>query len=131
MHCRQPFVARKYVTKYCSLDCSRKAYKERIRQEKFKEYRKDQRSNPNLDVVQPEANAQGGMQARELINIEMLSVLTGISERTLYRLILDPCFPKLKIGRSLRFHRTTTISFINEKFADHERDIKNKANRQR
>jgi excisionase family DNA binding protein len=49
-------------------------------------------------------------------NIKELCLITNVSERTLYRLIKDKEFPKVKIGRRLLFNRDRVISHIENKY---------------
>jgi excisionase family DNA binding protein len=55
---------------------------------------------------------------QELIDIKVLSAVTSIGERTLYRLVKDKEFPKIKIGRSLLFHKRTVIDYIIKKYGN-------------
>ncbi|WP_431217949.1 helix-turn-helix transcriptional regulator [Puia sp. P3] len=52
----------------------------------------------------------------ELIDIKILCAITTIPERTMYRLVKDKDFPKLKIGRSVRFHKETVIQYLINKY---------------
>jgi len=56
--------------------------------------------------------------AKELVNILELSVVTGLSERTLFRLIKDQKFPKMKVGRRLLFDRERVIKYFNQKYGN-------------
>jgi len=55
---------------------------------------------------------------KELVNILELSVVTGLSERTLFRLIKDKKFPKMKVGRRLLFDRVKVIKYFNQNYGN-------------
>jgi excisionase family DNA binding protein len=114
--CKKPFTARKYTTKYCSLRCGQVAYKERERDAKY--VRTQEQNHATLQSAVQENKEQGlRPHERALITIQMLAFLTDFSERHLYRMIKQKGFPKVKVGRSLRFHRETTIAYIQQHFA--------------
>jgi excisionase family DNA binding protein len=50
------------------------------------------------------------------IGIKLLALTIGVSERTLFRLIKDNEFPRLKIGRKLLFHKESVIAYISTKY---------------
>lgn len=52
----------------------------------------------------------------DLIDIEQLSFYTSISKRTIFRLLSDSRFPKIKIGRRLLFNRAKVIGYLEERF---------------
>lgn len=54
--------------------------------------------------------------SKELLNVKELSVVTGVSERTLFRLIKDDAFPKMRLGRRLVFNRTLVIDYFTTKY---------------
>ncbi len=73
-------------------------------------------SPPSVEKIGPvKAEVPAGMG--DLITIQQLAQVTNLSERTLFRLIKDPEFPKIRIGRNLLFHRETVIQFIVRKYS--------------
>lgn len=129
-HCHRPFVARKYITKFCSLRCAQKAYKENQRNERLAANAKSEqgghapkRHRTEKLVEHAPPLSASSLHQREIIDVTQLSQLTGVSKRTIYRLMKSAGFPYLRIGKLLRFHKATTISFITEKFASYERNI--------
>ena len=56
------------------------------------------------------------MGTKMLISVKELSALSGLSERTLFRVMKDKSFPKLKIGKRLLFPKESVISYMNLKF---------------
>jgi len=112
-HCGIHFIAKKTGTKFCSLKCGQKNYKLRERINKInasKASSKPELSQPYKPIEKPYA------PEIEFINIKMLALVIGVSERTLFRLIKDNDLPRLKIGRRLLFHRKTVIDYISNKY---------------
>jgi hypothetical protein len=92
--CKKVFVAKTTVTRCCSDACAKKNYKKRQRDEKL--------ANANGDTKEQMQSLIGPLPAtdpvtdnieKELINVIELSIVTGLSERTLFRLMKDPKFP--------------------------------------
>lgn len=117
-HCNEIFIAQKATTKYCSLICAQRNYKLREKRERLKKVEAPAvvDSLPPVEKVGAvKAEAPAGMG--DLITIQQLAQVTNLSERTLFRLIKDPEFPKIRIGRNLLFHRETVIQFIVRKYS--------------
>jgi len=119
-HCNEIFIAKKATTKFCSLICAQRNYKLRAKKEKIKKGNEE-----NVNILKSEKVAKQASQSSlssqlpsELIDIKMLASVTSISERTLFRLIKNKDFPKLKIGRSLLFHRQTVIDYLINKYGN-------------
>ena len=113
-HCGNIFTAKTTVTKFCSDDCAKKNYKLRKKQEAVN-LSNDQTKSTILKGNK-EGNVGSVSDQQEIVDIKVLSAVTSISERTLYRLVKDPSFPKIKIGRSVLFHKKTVIQFIISKY---------------
>jgi hypothetical protein len=103
-HCEQSFIAKTTVTKFCSDDCAKRNYKKRLRDKKVttailisNEQQVRRYNNNSLKNVSSEI----ATLHREWLDIGDLSELLGLTERTLFRAIKAPDFPKLKIGRRL------------------------------
>ena len=112
LHCGSKFVAKKTSTKFCSVSCAQRNYKvrERIKKvESAKHVVKDQflvkDSTLKIEASDP-----------DLVDIEQLSFYTSISKRTIFRLLSDPMFPKLKVGRRLLFDRKKVIGYLEQRF---------------
>jgi len=113
-HCGKSFIAKKMSTKFCSLECGQRNYKVRERITK---------------ITASKAAARGSLKSQEAIQIytvpsvekyfismKLLSLTIGISERTLFRLLKDNKFPRLKIGRKLLFHKDSVINYLTNKY---------------
>jgi predicted DNA-binding transcriptional regulator AlpA len=54
----------------------------------------------------------GGFLDREMVSINGLAAITGLSERTIFRLMKDPEFPRVKIGKKLLFKIDNVMSYL-------------------
>ena len=77
--CQEVFVARKSTTLYCTTSCASKAYKENKRQEKLLQDKTLLKSQLTAPVVM--------LQAREVLSVNEVSLLLGISRWTVARMI--------------------------------------------
>ena len=89
--CQEAFVARKSTTLYCSHKCASRAYKENKRQEKLLQ---------NKEVMKGEMTASVlSIQAREVLSIEQVCLLLGISRWTVIRMYKSNKIRTVTIGR--------------------------------
>ena len=94
------FIAKQYGTKFRSLACAQRSYKQDVRDEKIAltaETVKEQVSKPS-PIKTPLPTVE-----KALIPMKELALVIGISEGTLLRLVKDATFPKIKIGEHLLF----------------------------
>src|SRR5215204_7132224 len=110
-HCGEVFTAQTTITKYCSLQCAQRAYKRRVKEGKIDDATKKTREDL-LVQRQPLGNSAGIQVMKELVNIKELSVITSLSERTLFRLIKDKKFPKMKVGKRLVFNKDAVVNYL-------------------
>jgi excisionase family DNA binding protein len=113
-HCGDVFTAQTTITKYCSLQCAQRAYKKRVKENKIDDAAKKTKEDLLLQH-QPPGNTTTGVM-KELVNIKELSVVTSLSERTLFRLIKDKKFPKMKVGKRLVFNKDAVVNYLNYKY---------------
>lgn len=115
-HCGQPFIAKTTVTKFCSDDCAKRNYKKRQKQQRVTKAileTNDQLQNSHVSTSSKKrAIPPIERLNRDWINIRDLSELSGIGERTLFRLIKEPAFPKLKVGRKLLFNKQQVTEYF-------------------
>lgn len=115
-HCNQSFIAKTTVTKFCSDDCAKRNYKKRARDKKIT----DAILNANEKLADaagkemsiPESASSIDRFNREWLKIEDLSLLLGITERTLFRAMKRNGFPKVKIGRRLLFNKQKVMDYL-------------------
>jgi excisionase family DNA binding protein len=114
-HCGEIFMARTTVTKYCSHRCNSAAYKKMEKDKKVSKVEKETRSIVLNELAQTKSTIN---VAKELVKIKELAVITSLSERTLFRLIKNKDFPKIKVGKRLAFHKDTVINYLNKKYGN-------------
>lgn len=93
--CKEEFTAKTTVTRYCSHKCNQRHYKQRKREEKLKQHQTTQKV---VQLQLPDADF-GALSQKEFLSIKETSVLLGLSERTLYRMMANGTLPTRKIGR--------------------------------
>jgi hypothetical protein len=118
-HCKASFIAQQYRTKFCSLDCAQKNYKQRARDAKMAEA---------VDAVKQSATSQANTPQpyspsapypdKDLLTLRELSMTASISERTLFRLLKVKDFPAIRIGKRLLFHKPTVLQYFNHKYGN-------------
>ncbi len=92
-HCNNEFTARTTVTKYCSDNCAKKAYKARKRAEKIEQ--------SNKATIQVKQRSVLEVQNKEFLNVADVAVLLGCSKRTVYRLIDSGTIKAVNLGERL------------------------------
>jgi excisionase family DNA binding protein len=88
-HCKKEFIARTTVTKYCSDNCAKRAYKLRMKEGKIQASHEETRSLKERPIEE--------IKSKEFLSIAEAGKLLGISKRTLYRMIARN---ELKIGKA-------------------------------
>ncbi|MFD0792082.1 helix-turn-helix domain-containing protein [Mucilaginibacter litoreus] len=78
-HCGKEFLAKTTVTKYCGLDCSRKAYKAGLRNQKI------QQSDQQVKIVKE--GPLKAVSAREFLTVKDAALLLHSCKQTIYNLI--------------------------------------------
>jgi excisionase family DNA binding protein len=89
-HCGYEFTARTTKTKYCSLKCASRAYKQRVKADKIGQSDAETKRILNEPIET--------IKAKEFLNIKEVCKLIGVSRRTVYRLIEQGTLDKVKIG---------------------------------
>lgn len=88
--CQEAFLARKSTTLYCSHKCAARAYKENKRQEKLLQDKTLVKSQLTAPVVM--------IQAREVLSINEVSLLLGVSRWTVMRMYKTNKIHTITIG---------------------------------
>ena len=88
--CGNPFTAKTTVTRYCSHNCNRKDYKSRIREQK----KKASNNQTTLQIAKPMEE----IKAKDFLSVKEVAKLTGVSTRTIYRLISSEKLKVAKLG---------------------------------
>jgi excisionase family DNA binding protein len=114
-YCGAPFIAKQHRTRFCCHRCNQLDYKRKQRDEQI--------ANTNAYTMEstqqkPPLVSNVHLIEKALINIKELSVVCGISERTLFRLIKSEDFPKMKVGKRLLFDKQQVLEYFNHKFGN-------------
>jgi excisionase family DNA binding protein len=95
--CQKVFEARKTTTSYCSLDCARKAYKERQRMSKLNVAKEEFREKISEPIY--------ALQSRDYLSVCEAAMVLGISRWTIQRAIKQGKIVTLKLlGRRIIPH---------------------------
>ena len=105
-HCGVKFIAKTSVTQYCGDKCAKLAYKRRKRDEKIRwaplEKELSQLYGPDKARLGKSKNTSVDpgtiTKKRDFFSIAQSSVLLGVSERTLFRMIKRRQISTIKIG---------------------------------
>lgn len=117
-HCNKLFTAKTTVTKFCTDNCAKANYKLRQKEHKIQLSHSDTEKQL-LENKSPGRRAPGhGFMGKEIVNISELSVMTGLSERTIFRLMKNPTFPRIKIGKKLLFKKDKVMDYLTSKFSN-------------
>lgn len=104
-HCKELFIAKTTVTKYCSDVCAKRAYKVRKRKAKIETSNKQ----TALDIQKPiEA-----IKVKDYLTIQETCQLVGISRTTLWRLLKVNKLRSTKIGKRVIIQKSDLTNFLN------------------
>lgn len=96
LFCGDIFIAKTTVTKYCSNNCAKRAYKKRKRQELL------QAADASSPVDVPEHS----IRSKDFLSVEETCKLLGTSRWTIYRMIDRKQLKSAKLGRRTIIMRT-------------------------
>lgn len=111
-HCHAVFMARTTRTRYCSHKCNSRAYKAQERNQKLQQ----SQTETEDALISPALSSPPPSLPKILITVQELSALINLSHRTIYRVMKDEKFPKLKVGKRLLFNKEAVINYMNFKF---------------
>lgn len=117
-HCNAVFIAKTTVTQYCSDACAKANYKKRLKEHKMDASRSLTRQQLSPQASNTVTISESTKPLKELITLSELSAITGLSERTFYRLMKDHKFPRLKIGQRLLFKKIDVLNYITFKYGN-------------
>ncbi len=103
-HCGNDFTAKTSVTKYCSDNCAKRAYKERKKQEKIEASNKETRRIITLPIEQ--------LKSKEFLTIAEACKLLSVSRWTIWRKIKGNDIQASKIGSRIIIKRTDLDKFL-------------------
>ncbi|MCK5280720.1 MAG: helix-turn-helix domain-containing protein [Cyclobacteriaceae bacterium] len=119
-HCGVKFIAKTSVTQYCGDKCAKLAYKKRKRDEKIRwaplEKELSQLYGPDKARLGKGKNLTVDPGAivkdREFFSITQTSVLLGISERTLFRMINREQIRTTRIGGRILIKKSELLPYF-------------------
>jgi len=115
--CGNVFVAKTTVTQCCSDACAKKLYKARKRTGKIEATH--EQTKEKLRAEPPVSPVSINMAvSKELISVTVLSAVTGIGRTTLFKLMQEESFPKLKVGRKLLFNKERVLDYLTDKYGN-------------
>lgn len=114
-HCGKEFIAKKTTTKFCSTRCGQRNYKIRERMNKVEP------ASPYFQTAFRTSHSNiSSLPEKLLVDIRVLAFVTSISVRTMFRLIKEPDFPKVKIGRRLLFDPRQVLGYLKKRYGSGE-----------
>lgn len=103
-HCQKEFIAKTTVTKYCSHNCNRAAYKKKIKG------RKVEASNKETFLLKTQPFQE--LNAKEYLTVKEASTLLNCSIRTTYRLIENNTLKAVNLANRLTRIKKTELDKI-------------------
>lgn len=108
-HCNKPFIARTTVTRYCSDNCAKKAYKLRKRNEKIA----IKITEEKLPPPHCSTDLRNSTSSKEVFTVLEASVYLGCSKHTIYRLIEDKRIAYSNLGiRKIRILKQSLVDLF-------------------
>jgi excisionase family DNA binding protein len=105
-HCGTEFTARTTVTNYCSLQCSRRAYKAKERNAKVEV--------SNKETLQIKTKPIEQIKAKDFLTVSDAAVLLSSSRRTIYRLIENNTIKAINLSQRKTLIRRSDIDKLFE-----------------
>jgi predicted DNA-binding transcriptional regulator AlpA len=112
--CANVFIAKKTTSQCCSDECAKRHYKRKQREGKIE----DSKEDTKLKLRNPVIPTPPQFLIQDLIDIRTLSAATGISRASLFRLMKNEEFPRLKVGRKLLFDKPKVLHYLTIKYGN-------------
>jgi len=111
-YCGKAFIARTTVTKCCSDNCSKRAYKARKRQEKIQASLEQDLNKSNVVQKEPVATPTS-LNSKDFLSITEASQLIGVSRWTIQRMVKRGQLKSVKFGRKHIVKRSQIENLFN------------------
>ena len=111
-YCEKAFVARTTVTKCCSSNCSKRAYKARKRQNKIQMTIEQDLNKPKL-VKRESTPTPTSLNSKGFLSISDASQLIGVSRWTIQRMVKKGQLKAVPFGRKHIIKRTQIEKLFN------------------
>jgi len=105
-YCNNEFTAKTTVTKYCSDNCAKRAYKARKRNEKVR--------RSNMITYRIKTQPIENIKAKEFLTVRDVATLIGCSLRTVYRLIDNGTIQAVNLSERMTRVKRSEINKILE-----------------
>jgi len=92
-YCKQEFIAKTTVTKYCSHKCNQRHYKAKIKEQKI--------SKSNLETKKVKVKPIEALKEKEFLTVREVSQLLNCSVRTTYNWIECGTIKSLNLGQRM------------------------------
>lgn len=86
-HCKQEFIARTSVTKYCSRECNSRAYKAKVREAKIQKSNIEFQREGKGQTITPAPSTSFEIKTLDYLTVLEAANLLKCGKRTIYRLI--------------------------------------------
>ena len=104
--CKKAFISKTTVTKFCSLQCAQRAYKQKKRTEKIvKSQVEEYEKSAGIDL--------NAIQAKEFLSIKEACLLLGISRMSLHRYIKKKLIKPTTLGGRIIIQRKSINNLQN------------------
>lgn len=98
LHCRQEFIARTTVTKYCNLKCAQRAYKANARELKIQQSNSDQQTTAKETKSEQNLASYFELKTLDYLTVQQAAVLLNCDRRTIYRLVKSGRIPSANLS---------------------------------
>lgn len=118
LFCNNAFIAKTTKTKYCSLKCASKAYKQKQRKAKIENSTKGTLSKPNSTDLSI-------LKGREYFTISKAALLLGVSRATMYRYLaanITEWYSVEDIQKKFDMTSVAVYSFVSERKIPKKKD---------
>jgi len=105
LFCKQSFVAKTTVTKYCGDDCAKKAYKARKKKKKIQ--------TSFEETLEQRAEAMKRIMFKDFLDVKEVCTAFGISRTTLWRLTKSGKLRQAEIGKRAVYLRDDLYKLFN------------------
>jgi excisionase family DNA binding protein len=89
-HCGRDFIAKTTVTKYCSSQCSKRAYKVRMRNSKIEE--------SEQETQEIRVKSQDEIREKDYLTVKDVALLVGCSTRTVNKWVISGRLPAVRFS---------------------------------
>ncbi|GAB3533171.1 hypothetical protein GCM10027443_18220 [Pontibacter brevis] len=100
-YCGKQFVAKTTVTKNCSDYCAKRAYKRRLKEQKI--------TTSELETGATFQVIENNLHEKAYLSIKEASVLFGVSEKTIRRMIVSKKLPIIRFNRRIVIQKKESL----------------------